>query len=471
MKLAATHLLKLRSSGRKCTDVLRPLANTLVAPICLHQSHKQHSTHAHHQDQHQVSGPSESVDRNKVSILTEIDDNPGSLQNMLRYFWKNDVSLTHIESRPSSKSGKFQMFLDFYGAVGEHNTDRLLKELRSEAACSELLLLDQRTVPWFPRHITDLDFIAGRALASSDDDLEVDHPGFHDKVYRARRDELSDLSRTYRVLEPIPYMKYTEDETKTWGAIYNKLQEGSEIHACREYKENFKLMQGECGYSPDRLPQAADISAFLYKRTGFRLRPVAGLLSSRDFLSALAFKVFFSTQYLRHGSRPLYTPEPDIVHELLGHAPMFADKDFADFSQEIGLASLGASDEDIKKLAACYWHSVEFGLVKEHPDQDIDSASVKAYGAGLLSSIGELAHACDPTSTSERHPFVPAVAGRTEFPITTYQPNYFVADSLMHAKESMRRYCEEMPRPFYVRYNENTNSVWVDRAINFETPE
>lgn len=235
----------------------------------------------------------------------------------------------------------------------------------------------------------------------------------------------------------------------------------------RHHQNSMILMKEHCNYHRDAIPQLSSISSFLRQQTNFRLRPVAGLISSRDFLNGLAFRTFFCTQYIRHPSKPLYTPEPDICHELLGHVPMFVDRDFCDFSQEIGLASLGASDEDVLKLARCYWHSVEFGLCKE-------DGKHKAYGAGLLSSFGELEYACkehdpdnneDDVERPEIKPWDPVVAAMQDFPITTYQPVYFLADSLQDAKLKMRKYCENLPRPFFALYNEQTETVHIDRPV------
>lgn len=395
--------------------------------------------------------------------MLTVNDGPGTLQHVLSVFGKHAVNMTRIESRPGKGSQKqYEFMIDFEGSSDDPKVRKCLEKLKR--TCHGVQLASPTVVPWFPVRISDIDKFSTKTLDAGAE-LECDHPGFNDVEYRERRRMIVETAATYKHGQEIPHVKYTAKETETWGVVYRKVKEYTSQYAVDQYNRILPLLEANCGYSDTNIPQLEDISHFLKDCTGFTLRPVGGLLSARDFLNGLAFRVFFSTQYLRHHTRPLYTPEPDIVHELMGHAPMFADPDFADFSHEIGIASLGASDEEIRRLATCYWFSVEFGLCMQDGKR-------KAYGAGLLSSFGELEYSCSPTRPAggfdtfpEYRPWEPAKAAVQDYPITTYQPIYYVADSLADAKARMRQYCESMKRGFHVSYDPYSQSVSVDRAI------
>uniref|UniRef100_H3D552 Phenylalanine-4-hydroxylase n=1 Tax=Tetraodon nigroviridis TaxID=99883 RepID=H3D552_TETNG len=390
-----------------------------------------------------------------ISCIFSLKEEVGALAKALRLFEDKGINLTHIESRPSrTNPDQYEFFIDVDPSCSQA-LDDVFDSLRKDISghVHELSRNKEKdTVPWFPNDIQDLDRFANQIL-SYGSELDADHPGFTDPVYRLRRKEFADIAYNYRHGQPIPQVQYTEDEKATWGKVFRELKTLYPTHACREHNRVFPLLEKYCGYKEDNIPQLEDVSRFLQSCTGFRLRPVAGLLSSRDFLAGLAFRVFHSTQYIRHGSRPTYTPEPDICHELLGHVPLFADSSFAQFSQEIGLASLGAPDEYIEKLATVYWFTVEFGLCKQ-------GSEIRAFGAGLLSSFGELQQYC-LTDKPQILPFDPDKTCLQKYPITEYQPVYFVADSFENAKEKVRRFAATIPKPFSVRYNPYTQSVEV----------
>lgn len=316
-------------------------------------------------------------------------------------------------------------------------------------------------VPWFPTRMTDFNFIGKRILGEGHGIQEADHPGFRDESYKSRRKEITSIALDYQVYDPIAKIDYIDTELATWKYCFDTLTEMFPKYACKEFNDCIDSFRKNVpGFTSDTIPQLEDISQFLISETGWRLKPVGGLLTQREFLNGLAFRVFHSTQYIRHGSAPLYTPEPDVVHELLGHAPMFAHKEFAEFSQEIGLASLGASELEVRRLASIYWFTLEFGMCKDGKD-----GKPRAYGAGICSSVGELAYACsdepklfplDPQEIAQNH---------LDFPISSMQPHYFLAESFEKAKLQIKDYCHNINKPFQVTYNASNDTIEVDRFL------
>ncbi|KAK0142081.1 Tryptophan 5-hydroxylase [Merluccius polli] len=402
---------------------------------------------------------SNAPEKRGATIIFSLKNEVGGLVQALKLFQENHVNLIHIESRKSKRrNSEFEIFVDCDS--NHEQLNEIIQLLHKHGNVVDMeppdnsCLLDEgdmASVPWFPKKISDLDKCANRVLMYGSD-LDADHPGFKDNVYRNRRKYFVDLAMSYKHGDPIPRVDFTEEEVKTWGVVYRELNELYPTHACREYLKNLPLLSKNCGCREDNIPQLEDVSRFLKERTGFTIRPVAGYLSPRDFLAGLAYRVFHCTQYVRHSSDPLYTPEPDTCHELLGHVPLLAEPSFAQFSQEIGLASLGASDESVQKLSTCYFFTVEFGLCKQE-------GMLRAYGAGLLSSISELKHALSGNASIK--PFDPKVTCKQECMITTFQEVYFVSDSFEEAKAKMREFAKTIRRPFTIRYNPYTQSVDV----------
>ncbi len=245
--------------------------------------------------------------------------------------------------------------------------------------------------------------------------LDPDHPGFRDAEYRARRNHIARIASVYRPGSPVPDAPYTEEENELWRTVLDALAPAHRAHACAEYLDSVRSL----ALPRHRIPQLAEVSARVRALSGFRLEPVAGLVEPRVFLESLADGVFLCTQYIRHHSTPHYTPEPDVVHELIGHATTLAGPRLAEINRHVGRAVRRARGaEEIERIARAYWFTVEFGVVRE-------GGAVKAYGTGLLSSAGEL----EAMGRAELRPLDLEAASRHTYDPTSFQPVLFCADS------------------------------------------
>jgi phenylalanine-4-hydroxylase len=256
--------------------------------------------------------------------------------------------------------------------------------------------------------------------------LDPDHPGFRDPEYRARRNQIAQIALNYEPGDEIPDAPYTPEEHQVWHEIWKALQPAHQKHACAEYLECLKRLK----FAPDRIPQLREVNQKVQAISGFRLEPVAGLVQPRVFLENLANGVFLCTQYIRHHSTPLYTPEPDVVHEIIGHGVTLASKRLAELNRLFGTAvKRTTATESLEHLSRVYWFTIEFGVLRE-------DGAVKAYGTGLLSSAGEL----EEMHKAELRPLDLATAARQQYDPTHFQPVLFCADSFEAMSQMLKEY-------------------------------
>jgi phenylalanine-4-hydroxylase len=253
--------------------------------------------------------------------------------------------------------------------------------------------------------------------------LGEDHPGFNDPAYRERRNEIAAAALEWEPGQPIPHIHYSEAEQEVWRTVCRELEPKHEKYACRAFRDAVAAL----GLPRDRLPQLDEVTAGLQPLTGFEYVPAAGIVPLDEFYGSLADRTFHSTQYLRHPAEPLYTPEPDMIHEVMGHAHLLADPQFAEVNRLAGEAARRAETQDgLQMVADVFWFTIEFGCVWEEGE-------LRAYGAGILSSYGEI----EEFRGMQIRPLDFHAMATIDYDITKYQPVLFAADSMDHLVDAV----------------------------------
>jgi phenylalanine-4-hydroxylase len=242
------------------------------------------------------------------------------------------------------------------------------------------------------------------------------HPGAGDPDYRRRRGEIAAAALAWRPGQPAPQIAYHDDEVEVWRTVCRELAPLHERLAVGE----FRAALAHVDLPTDRVPGLDEVSARLVTASGWTYVPAAGLVDLRTFYSALGDRVFHSTQYVRHPAMPLYTPEPDIVHEVIGHGHLLATPTFGELHHRAGAAATRLRDiESLRFLSRVFWFSLEFGVV-------VEDGELRAYGAGILSSYGELGE----FRRMQLRPLDLVEMGTVDYDITKYQPVLYRAESV-----------------------------------------
>lgn len=266
-------------------------------------------------------------------------------------------------------------------------------------------------------------------------ELEPGHPGIGDAAYIARREDLFALCRHHRLrrLGP-PLIVYTGEEQRIWREVSPTLDALHRQHASAIYLQ----AKDDLGISAEAIPQLRHLSAQLEQVSGMHLVPAEGFIPYRTFYSYIADRGFPVTQFIRHGSKPEFTPEPDMIHDCLGHVPPLVNHDYAELLTLLGKAAVSvATGDQVLALKRLSWFSIEFGLIEEE-------GRTKVFGAGILSSIGEIPFSLSPNV--ERRPFVTDEVIETDYDASRMQELLFVIPSFAF----LRREVENLVRRFGV---------------------
>jgi phenylalanine-4-hydroxylase len=234
--------------------------------------------------------------------------------------------------------------------------------------------------------------------------------------------------------------EYAQEQHDTWAELYRRQANILEGRVCSEYLAGRELLK----YPSGRVPELSYLSEHLRQATGWRIIRVEGYVPEKIFFRLLANKCFPCTDFIRHPSELEYTPAPDMFHDLMGHLPLITNSRFASFFHAYGLAGAAAkTDEEVAWLGRIYWFTVEFGLMNKnaHNPSFRNPDETTIYGAGIVSSVGEIIHSL--SSVVKKEPFnVDAISQRV-FDIHHMQDTLFEIASFDELESEFRRWASD----------------------------
>ncbi|MET9076373.1 phenylalanine 4-monooxygenase [Streptomyces sp. NPDC004232] len=260
--------------------------------------------------------------------------------------------------------------------------------------------------------------------------VAVQHPGLSDPGYLLRRRTIAAAARGHRVGDPYPTVDYSEGEERTWRTVHRALLGAQDEHACRAALG----ARDQAPIPADHIPQHAEVGSHLRRLTGFDFTLAGGVVANKRFLGSMAAGYFHAVQFVRHPAVPLFTPEPDIIHDVFGHGIHLSSPAFADIYRLFGQAAERIERKDVLQMISdVYWFTLEYGVLEEN-------GAPKAYGAALLSSYGEIRRL---HASRIRRLDIDAMLA-TPYDVGGYQPVLFAARTLDEVTDTLAGFLDRL---------------------------
>jgi len=235
-----------------------------------------------------------------------------------------------------------------------------------------------------------------------------------------------------------PFFTFDETAHETWRMLWQRQWARANKYASQYWKDGVD----QIGLTGDRIPDFAQMDHVLQDLVGWELVSTDVQFSDgQEWFEHLAERKFLITEYIRDQKDLDYTPMPDIWHDAFGHLPLMTNQRYADYVQRFAQHALNYDKTQRKSLGSLWWYTIEFGFIREGDD----FGGIRAFGAGLMSSYGEIEKAFG--DTVQREPYSLAAFERIDPSPRAMHQKLFILEDFDQLEQSVEDWVAHHPQP------------------------